>query len=228
MPFDSREGSRPLKQVLPVVEIKNRIVLSRIFRQVVAGRQPHPQKSFVVKYAAGKFMQTQIAYYGSGVNSRIRQIQLGRFFHRQVDALRSAGAGPHGVDEQEHGQNRDREDNYQRTQAEYAPNRQNEFLHVRQVKCKSQTTDGAQYQDCRRLRLRTIKRGERQQPGVSHNSNQRHRHTGNRRVFAAVHEVTIERLTKVAIGGFRFPEMVVERHRGHPNTEDRKQRNGQR
>ena len=64
LPFHAGEGSRSLKQILTVIEIKNGIVTAGICRIVVSGRQPYSQEAGVAKNAAAKFVQSQISSRG--------------------------------------------------------------------------------------------------------------------------------------------------------------------
>jgi len=64
LPLHSGKSRSTVKQVLPVVQIENRISAGFILRIVVARRQPHPQPALVPKDVAGKFMQPQVAGYG--------------------------------------------------------------------------------------------------------------------------------------------------------------------
>src|SRR5712691_3842957 len=60
LPLDSSERSARLEQILPVIQIKHRIVTPSILRSVIPRRQPHAQETRVPKDAAAKLMQPQI------------------------------------------------------------------------------------------------------------------------------------------------------------------------
>jgi hypothetical protein len=61
LPLDSVESGRALEQVLPIIQVKHRIMPLGILSVVVSRRQPYPQKSRVIKNPAAEFVQAQIA-----------------------------------------------------------------------------------------------------------------------------------------------------------------------
>ncbi len=73
LPLNTCVRSCRLKQILPIVQVKHRIMPARILCVVIIRRQPHPQETRVPEDAAAKFMQTQVSGRPAGANRRGRR-----------------------------------------------------------------------------------------------------------------------------------------------------------
>src|SRR5262249_14738602 len=123
------------------------------------------------------------------------------------------------VKKQYKGHSRNGKNRRQRSQAENAPYTEDKFLHVGQVQREGESAQRAREQDPRRLRLLAIERREREQGNVAENPDQCDRNTGDGGVLAPVDDIAIKGLTEVAVGGFRFAEMMIERYRRNGNPD---------
>src|SRR5208282_6893600 len=81
LPFHAAKSRRPVKQILPVVQIKRRVFARVVVRSVVSRRQPYPQHPRVAKYPATKFVQAKVPG-----DRRVRRgnLRLTDFFHHPM------------------------------------------------------------------------------------------------------------------------------------------------
>src|SRR4030088_1287188 len=60
LPFDARKGRGRLKQILPVIEIENRVAAALVRNFIVSRGQPDPDKSSVTENLALELVEPQI------------------------------------------------------------------------------------------------------------------------------------------------------------------------